>query len=80
MAWGVAGGREEVAGSAASLEQQGRSEVQGRGTELVRERRKEWGEEKKGRKKKGGGRWGTAGQLGPTQPISDVWQCHTSVF
>jgi hypothetical protein len=38
MAWGIADGREEVAAAATSPEQQGRSEVQGRGRESSRRR------------------------------------------
>ena len=62
-AWGVAGGRDEVAGAAASPEQQRHrskeepGRMQGRGTDrLGRAGEKEGvGEEKKGRKKKKGG-------------------------
>jgi hypothetical protein len=61
MAWGVAGGREEVARAAASPKQQGRSEVLGRGRESLRGRdgtsrgkkRKEGKKKKKKKKEEG---------------------------
>jgi hypothetical protein len=48
--------------------------------ELVWERGKEWGEEKKGKKEdKGESRWG-CGPTGPNQVGANVWHSATSPF